>query len=360
MKKFFINIFKYLILFFILFFICAYIFSVRNNISFQDTISYFQTVANELILNNNNLQNVNANSSTNNNSTPTNKYNKNYYYQQLDNNAKIIYDGLENNIDKLKKDNYAIDFSTQFNNLLNETNGKYKLNKSFQSALDAFFYDHPELFYLDLSKFSLNMKCISVGSLKTYTVEIVPRNTNYLNSSFKSEKEVKGAINNIENYKNNIVNNFAYQSTYNIILDIHDLLVKTLDYDTTSTASNSHNIYGAFVGNKVVCEGYAKTFKYLMDAFDIECILVSGMATNSSNQTEAHMWNYVKIDDEWYGVDVTWDDPIIVGSYTNNNLRHEYFLKGIYKFKQSHTPNGKITENGMIFTLPTLSNKNYV
>jgi len=358
MKNFFINIFKFLILILILFLIGTYMFSIRNNISFQDSIAYFQTIANTFL--NNDSKNVNTRPGVNNNFPSSNKANKNYYYQQLDDNSKIIYNSLENNIDNLTKDNYKIDFSTQFNQLLNEYNGKYKLNKAFQSALDAFFYDHPELFYLDITKFSLNMKCISIGGFKTYTTEIVPRNTNYLNSSFKSEKEVIGAINNIENYKNNIVNNFSYQSTYNIILDIHDLLVKTLDYDTGSSSNHSHNIYGAFVGNKVVCEGYAKTFKYLMDAFDIECILVSGMATNSSDETEAHMWNYVKIDNEWYGVDVTWDDPIIIGGSTKGNLRHDYFLKGINKFKPSHAPSGKITENGFTFTLPTLSNKNYV
>lgn len=54
-----------------------------------------------------------------------------------------------------------------------------------------------------------------------------------------------------------------------------------------------------------------------MDMLGIENGTVSGEAGD-----EQHIWNTVKLDDQWYHVDVTWDDPI--GSsfeYTD----HSYF-----------------------------------
>ena len=86
------------------------------------------------------------------------------------------------------------------------------------------------------------------------------------------------------------------------------------------------------------CEGYEKSFKYILDSLNIENILVSGTATNSSGEIESHMWNYIKLNNNWYGVDVTWDDPIIIGGFSKNNLRHDYFLKGYTTFNKSHIP----------------------
>jgi len=63
-----------------------------------------------------------------------------------------------------------------------------------------------------------------------------------------------------------------------------------------------------------VCEGYAKAFKILCDRLEIPCVLVSGIADNGSGVPEAHMWNAVMLgDNKWYGVDVTWNDPVVVG-----------------------------------------------
>ncbi len=350
--KFIYKILKFIFTVFIAFLAFAYMFSLKSNMSFQSTISYFKSVSGELF-DINNSKNILEDD----NNIIVTSSNNNYYYNQLDNNGKIIYSSLEKNIDNLKTDNYILDFSTTFNDLLNTTTGQYKLNKAFQSALDAFFYDHPELFYLDLSNFTLNTKCISIGALKTYTVEITPKNNCYLHSSFPTIQEATVAINLVENIKNIIVDNVYGYNIYDKIKYVHDTLIKSIEYD--SDFKNSHNIYGAFVDQKVVCEGYAKAFKYLMDELDIECILVSGTATNSSGKEESHMWNYVKLNNQWYGVDVTWDDPIINGGAYKNNLRHYYFLKGKSTFNTSHSSNGKISETGMFFNLPILSNSNY-
>lgn len=359
MIKFISKLIKSIFTLLVAFVMFAFIYSAMNNISFETTISYFKTLGYEIIgiLGSEELP-ANSNVDYTQIITSSNKY---FYYEQLDSNGKIIYSALENNIDNLKKGNYIMDFSSTFNDLLHESLGQYRLNKSFQSALDAFFYDHPEIFYIDITKISLVMNSISLGPVTTYTVQIAPKDgTNYLSDNFRTEQEVNAAIKKLENVKEDILYEIENKNLYNKILAVHDMLVNSIEYDSTYSQENSYNIYGALVEKQVVCEGYAKAFKYMMDSLDVECILVSGTAINSSNQSESHMWNYVKLDDNWYGVDVTWDDPIVIGGYSNNVLRRTYFLKGRQTFITSHSPTGKISETGMLFEIPSLSTSNYI
>ena len=282
-----------------------------------------------------------------------------FYYNQLDSNAKIIYAKLEENISNLKKTNYTIDFSTQFNSLLNQTGGNEKLGSSFQSAIDAFFYDHPELFYIDLTKISLLTRSQTIGTRTTYYVSIVPKdNQNYLYSQFSSQTQLEQAINQVESIRNSFLNGVS-GDTYHQILQVHDTLVNLMEYDTTYNRTNTHNIYGALVEKSVVCEGYAKSFKYILDALNIPCILVSGTATNSAGNTESHMWNYVQINGVWYGVDVTWDDPIIIGGFNRSTISHDYLCKGSITFNESHIISNRLSDTGMAFSYPELNIYDY-
>lgn len=365
-KNILIHISTYIIILLFILAFSAYILSVRNNISFETSIIYLKELGVDFL---NSITNNSTNTKDNifyntdiSTSTPVKAEYDYYYYKQLDDNSKNIYNSLQENIDNLKKGNYIIDFSNNYNDLLKEAAGNYKLNRAFQSALDAFTYDHPELFYIDPSKMVLAINEISLGPIKTYTVKMCPKdNKSYLRDGFNSETEVNYAIQQVESIRNDIFDTVCNEKTYNKIKKVHDMLATSLEYDTTLKGNNIHNIYGAFVEGKVVCEGYAKAFKYILDSLSIECILISGDATNSAGQTESHMWNYVKLDGDWYGVDLTWDDPIIIGGSGNNknHVQHDYFLKGNYSFVFSHSPSGKLADNGMLFSIPVLSDDNY-
>lgn len=355
MKKFFCQILKSIFTISLSLIILVSVVSLKTNLSFTTTLTYLKSIARETL-------NINIPEEP-----PLDfeeeliltSSNNSYYYIQLDNNAKIIYAALENNIDNLLKENYIINFYTTFNNLLNTTTGKYKLNKAFQSALDAFFYDHPELFYLDMTKIILNTTCVSIGNTKTYTVEIRPIGNTYLRDDFNTESDAIIAIMQVENIKNNIINEVSQKNIYNQIKEVHDILVNMINYDSTYQKSNTHSIYGALIEKQVVCEGYAKAFKYIMDGLNVECILIAGTSISPSGETESHMWNYVKLNNNWYGVDVTWDDPIINGGSVKDNLRHDFFMKGKTAFRDTHEPSGKISNEGMLFSLPILSDNNY-
>ena len=112
-------------------------------------------------------------------------------------------------------------------------------------------------------------------------------------------------------------------------LAVHDWIVEHGSYDQTVHSNAGHSgrtgyrdPYGILVGGYGNCLGYSTTFQLLMDLCDVECITVVGAAFDS---LEDHAWNMVKLDGEWYCVDVTWDDPTMGNGNTNSVVRHRYF-----------------------------------
>ena len=99
-------------------------------------------------------------------------------------------------------------------------------------------------------------------------------------------------------------------------LFMHDYLVKHVLY---AEYYNSFSSSGALYDEIAVCQGYAYAFKYLMNKWGIECHYVISEEMN-------HGWNIIKINNQYYHVDVTWDDPIINGCDQFTNVYHEYFL----------------------------------
>jgi len=285
--------------------------------------------------------------------------NKVYYYQ-LDMYGKMIYDRMLDNVENLKTGTYTINFDTQFNDLLHEETGEETLERAFQFGINALLFDHPEIFYLDITKMYMSTEITSFGPLRTYRVSIGGKEgESYLAEGFYNEQSVKVVSEMVESVKANIERNIIDDSTYKKIEVVHDYLVDTVDYEKTVSKTNIYNIYGALISKEAVCEGYSKAFKYVMDDFGIPCVIVCGVGQNSNGQTESHAWNYVKIDNNWYAIDCTWDDPIILGSgYVSDSVYRKYFLKGSNDFFVDHIEDGKIVD-GSNFIYPTLSPDNY-
>lgn len=85
-----------------------------------------------------------------------------------------------------------------------------------------------------------------------------------------------------------IINNTKYDSNYinNNLNDIH---------------SNSHKATGILFYNKALCGGYADIMSIFLNKLNIKNYLVS---------SEYHVWNALYLDNSWYHLDLTWDDPI--------------------------------------------------
>ena len=290
----------------------------------------------------------------------TSQENNGYFYAQLGEEAKTIYRAIESHIEDMKTGNYTIDMGDTFQKLLEQENGSDKLEQAYQDAWDAINTDRVDLFYIDSSKVYLYTQQTTIWNYSTYTVSIGPaQNSNYYTQGFTSKQMVEETFAQLENVRQSIISQLT-GDTYQKISQLNNYLVDTITYDETLNRANTRNIYGALIEKQVVCEGYAKALKYVLDAIDIPCVLVSGTATNADGQTESHLWNYVQIEQNWYAVDSTWNDPVIVGGGSPTNaMKTEYLCKGQTTMQKDHTPNGKVSQKGMNFTYPTLSMQDY-
>ena len=287
---------------------------------------------------------------------------QNFYYEQLDEYAKIIYDKLNSNLESLKTGMYTADFGLTFDELLHQEGGDVILKDSFQLAINALTFDNPDLFYLDVTKLYLLTEVTTRAFSKKYEVTIGPNEESYLSKAFPTEQVVTSAINMIEQEKNNLVNQCQNKSTVEKIKIVHDYLVDNTEYDLEA-GENIYNVYGTLIDKKSVCEGYARSFKYIMDDLNIPCIISCCIGKNSEGKAESHAWNYVQIDDEWYAIDVTWDDPVITGpgylsEAKKQESKYEYYLNGSNKFFEDHFEDGNIVGEAN-FKYPTLSVLNY-
>jgi len=91
---------------------------------------------------------------------------------------------------------------------------------------------------------------------------------------------------------------------------LHEYIIQVCEYDysrylkgTLSSHPDTYNMYGVLVDNMAVCQGYAETYKYLLNQVGITAHIVS-----SDNRN--HAWNLVLLDGEYYQVDCTFDDPV--------------------------------------------------
>lgn len=107
------------------------------------------------------------------------------------------------------------------------------------------------------------------------------------------------------------------------LLYLNDYFARNCAYDTivyTNPAAASdliYTAYGVLVNKSAVCQGYALAYYELAEQLGIPCQMIT---SNSIN----HAWNMVKVNDKYYQVDVTWDDPTYD---TAGWAWHEYFMK---------------------------------
>ncbi len=127
-------------------------------------------------------------------------------------------------------------------------------------------------------------------------------------------------------------------SKRNKIKVIHDYIIKETKYDKARADEKivkyqSDNAYGVLAQNIGLCGGYTDAMQLFLEKMNIKSYRVA---------SDNHIWNYVYLDNKWYHLDLTWDDPI---PYDNGSdiLDDTYFLINTYdllsKEKTEHTYN---------------------
>lgn len=158
-----------------------------------------------------------------------------------------------------------------------------------RTLFQAVLYDSPELFWADCKfRYAIN----NYGDV-----------TKFLPTYNELAKDLEGNRKKIEEaIAQPLADMWSLDSEIAKVKYAHDYLTNQLSYDLN--APNNQNIYSSFVGKKTVCSGYTRAFQYMMQKMGIPCSYIVGTAG------EKHAWNIVKINGEFYSMDVTWDDPI--------------------------------------------------
>lgn len=279
-----------------------------------------------------------------------NNVGKKYYYKQLDDIGKSMYNDIEDNIYKFVDGYSKMEFNVKDSSA----------GRNFQAVWDAISLDRPDLFWIDTQKISLVTTTTTFFGNTKYKYTIEPKEGgSYFVDYFNTSNDVRVARVLVEKIADSILENVS-GSTADKVKHVHDKLVDRISYNQESDVNNS-NIYGALVQKKCVCEGYAEAFKYILDKLEIPCVIIYGTGIDNKGDSEAHAWNYVKMDDgKWYAVDVTWDDPIIIGNgKLTDKSRYRYFLKGTESFSSTHIEDGDVSKTGYMFKYPELSKTDY-
>lgn len=121
-----------------------------------------------------------------------------------------------------------------------------------------------------------------------------------------------------------IVDASKNSSDYDKLVAYKNAVCDLVAYDTAALAAPDYgdayqviSVFDEDPNTNVVCEGYAKAFKYLCDltAFDhdVQCYVVSGTSDSGQGAGE-HMWNVIRTGGESYMVDVTNCDAGTIGA----------------------------------------------
>lgn len=169
-----------------------------------------------------------------------------------------------------------------------------------EEVLAAVLADHPEIFWMSMD--------FDLFDIKGGTSELV------LHTDYKAAEVVRM----MEELDNSLKEFYsavpAGLSPYEREVYIYKHLIDNCVYDTAVDDSDDYgaahprlyNLCGVLVDRKAVCEGYTRAFDYLCGSVGVECVSVTGIEDN--DEDALHIWNAVRLDDEWYLCDVTWDD----------------------------------------------------
>lgn len=104
------------------------------------------------------------------------------------------------------------------------------------------------------------------------------------------------------------------KAAYDWVFGITHFSDESLNPMNAGRGDDNYTPYGVIKGHEAICVGNATTFKLFMDAMDIPCKIVH------STQQGEHAWDVVRLDDEWYHVDLTFDGGNQSPSYSYFNV----------------------------------------
>lgn len=163
------------------------------------------------------------------------------------------------------------------------------------------FCSQPELFFVNSSSYSCTLwmdRVISLTPAYWYQgAEREQRQTQYQQALSEILSPIRADWSDLET-----------------ALYLHDYMAAHYAYDESLEHSTAYELLTTHTG---ICQAYTLTYQALMQAAGLECRYVL-------SDDMDHSWNAVRLDGEWYHVDITFDDPIFDRL---GKVGHQYFLR---------------------------------
>lgn len=155
-------------------------------------------------------------------------------------------------------------------------------------------FKHLETSYDDYGKVTLNIDHIySNSDIKLIKAKIKEIEKKIWNKDMNNEDKIKEA----HNY---IINNSKYDKNRS---------------DNNVVEYKSDTAYGTLLEGYSLCGGYTDTMELFLEDMKVKSYKVS---------SENHVWNAVNLNNTWYHLDLTWDDPITTDG--SDILEYNFFL----------------------------------
>ena len=104
------------------------------------------------------------------------------------------------------------------------------------------------------------------------------------------------------------------------IKEVHNYIINNSKYDKDRSDNNivkykSDTAYGSLLEGYSLCGGYTDAMELFLEDMGIKSYKIS---------SENHVWNAVYLNNAWYHLDLTWDDPITTDG--SDILEYNFFL----------------------------------
>ena len=166
-------------------------------------------------------------------------------------------------------------------------------DKDFLPLINNFVHPYNSFETINISVTSMDR--ITISSKKVYNEIEIEALNNYIDEFIE------------KNIKDNM-------STYDKIKTFHDYIINNYSYDENKSYK-SYSAYTLITKGKAICGGYSDLIAIYLNRLGVKNYKIS---------SATHIWNFVNVDDVWYHLDATWDDP--VASDGKPHLLHNFFL----------------------------------
>ena len=241
-----------------------------------------------------------------------------YGYQCLDEEGRTVYDQLVAAISNLEE---KVVISTKEKSVL-------------EQAFAAVLADYGEFFWINgyrYNAYTSGERIIGLEVMPTYTM---------------GKEEVEEAKRQVEETAAGWLAELPESAgDYEKSKYVYELLIRQVDY--VEGVENNQNILSVFLDRQTVCQGYAEAAAYLLQKLGVQAAVIHGTA-----REEPHAWNLVRLDGEYYYMDVTWggSNYVTADDREREMINYAYLNMTTEDLELTHSIDGQIPVPSCIAT----------